>query len=340
VIVWLDSQLRADVYVRPARVAGPGIYPPLAAEVPELVRSTPGVEAVDVFSGVEFLYEGQRASIGGEDIDFLYRYGRLRFMAGEDRDSIIRSLKGQNRVAVTQTFANKHGLRAGDRIVMPLGEHRVPVTVAGIYYDYTTERGFVLMDRAVLLRYLPGQPPTNLAIYTSLGADQGAVLREIRNRIGPYGAEAAPNAVLRRGAVEIFDRTFAVTYALEGIAIIVAMLGAASSLLAMVLDRRREFGLLQYLGGAARQIRRMILLEAGMIGLLSNLLGVALGFALSLVLIYVVNVQSFGWSIQFHPPFLLLSAALLLVWCVTIVAGVYPARVASRLKPVDVIHEE
>jgi putative ABC transport system permease protein len=146
--------------------------------------------------------------------------------------------------------------------------------------------------------------------------------------------------VLRKQAVEIFDRTFTVTYALEGVAILVAMLGAANSLLAMVLDRRREFGLLQYLGGAAAQIRRMILVEAFFIGLMANILGLALGFALSLVLVYVINLQSFGWSIQFHPPMLLLSAALLLVWCVTIVAGIYPARVASRLNPIDVIHEE
>jgi putative ABC transport system permease protein len=150
----------------------------------------------------------------------------------------------------------------------------------------------------------------------------------------------APNDVLRRGAVEVFDRTFAVTYALEAVAIVVAMLGAANSLLALVLDRRREIGLIRYLGAAAGQVRRMILMEAGLIGLLAGSLGLALGMALSLVLIYVVNKQSFGWTIQFHPPVLLLAGALLLVWAVTVLAGVYPARFAARLQPVEVIHEE
>ena len=82
------------------------------------------------------------------------------------------------------------------------------------------------------------------------------------------------------------------------------------------------------------------MLEAGFVGILGNLLGLALGFVLSLLLIFVVNKQSFGWTIQFHPPVGLLSAALLLVWSATVLAGLYPARIAARLNPSEVIHEE
>ena len=121
---------------------------------------------------------------------------------------------------------------------------------------------------------------------------------------------------------------------------VVAMLGAANSLLALVLDRRREIGLIRYLGAATGQVRRMILMEAGLVGLLAGSLGLALGMALSAVLIYVVNKQSFGWTIQFHPPGALLGAAVLLVWLVTVLAGLYPARVASRMNPIEVIQEE
>jgi putative ABC transport system permease protein len=121
---------------------------------------------------------------------------------------------------------------------------------------------------------------------------------------------------------------------------VVAMLGAANSLLALVLDRRRELGVLRYLGASTAQIRRMILTEAAFLGLLAMLVGLALGFALSLLLVFVVNKQSFGWTIQFHPPYALLAAALVLVWCVTVLAGIYPARVAARTNPIDAIHEE
>ena len=150
----------------------------------------------------------------------------------------------------------------------------------------------------------------------------------------------APNSELRRNAIAIFDRTFAITWALEAVAIVVAMLGAANSLLALVLDRRRELGLLRYLGASTAQVRGMILTEAGLLGALAILLGLALGFALSLLLIFVVNKQSFGWTIQFHLPWALLGGALALVWLVTVLAGIYPARMATRLDPLDAIREE
>ena len=127
----------------------------------------------------------------------------------------------------------------------------MPVTVAGIYYDYSSERGWVIFDRSTLLKYLPNQPVTNLAIYLRKEAGAAGVRHAVEARLAKYGVVVAPNQALRQNAVTVFDRTFAITYALEGVAIVVAMLGAANSLLAMVIDRRREFGLLRYLGAAA-----------------------------------------------------------------------------------------
>ena len=108
----------------------------------------------------------------------------------------------------------------------------------------------------------------------------------------------------------------------------------------MVIDRRREFGLLRFLGGATAQIRRMILFEAGLVGLLANVAGLILGLLLSLVLIYVINKQSFGWTIQFHWPIAVLLSALTLVYAATVLAALYPARMATKLVPIEVIHEE
>ena len=273
-------------------------------------------------------------------MDIVRRYGRLRFLPGENRDAILRSLPRHDLAIASEPFANKYQLRAGDRLTIPIGERSVTLTIAGIYYEYSSSQGYLILDRGTLLKYLPGQPATNAAIYLAPGADRDRVLRDLQLRTAAYGVSVAPNQTLRRAAIDIFDRTFAITWALEAVAIVVAMLGAANSLLALVLDRRRELGLLRYLGASASQVRGMILAEAAFLGLLAALLGLALGFALSLLLIFVVNKQSFGWTIQFHPPFGLLGAAVLLVWCVTVLAGLYPARVAARLNPMEVIHEE
>jgi len=216
----------------------------------------------------------------------------------------------------------------------------VTLAVAGIYYDYSSSQGFLIVDRSTLLKYLPDQPASNAAVYVERNVDAETVRQTLRQRMAGMNVAIAPNGELRRATMIVFDRTFAITWALEAVAIVVAMLGAANSLLALVLDRRRELGLLRYLGASARQVQGMILTEAAMLGLLAAGLGLALGFALSLVLIFVVNKQSFGWTIQFHPPGGLLAAAVVLVWCVTVLAGLYPARVASRVNPVEAIWEE
>jgi putative ABC transport system permease protein len=341
VLVWLDQQLRADLYVRPAGRTGAGQFPALSPQLPSRVAAVPGVEAVDIFHGMEFRYRGQPAMLGAGDVDIVRRYGRLRFLpSSRSRDSILRSLPHRDNVVISEPFANKHNVHAGDRITLPLGERNVTFTVAGVYYDYSTELGWVILDRSTLLQYLPAQAITNLAVYLQSGVDATSVRHRIEAAVAGYRIVVAENRTLRSAAVVVFDRTFAITYALEAVAIVVAMLGAANSLLALVLDRRRELGLLRFLGAAPAQIRRMVLIEAAFLGLLADLLGLALGFALSLLLIYVVNKQSFGWTIQFHPPVGLLAGALSLIWLATVAAGLYPARVAARLNPIEVVHLE
>ena len=148
------------------------------------------------------------------------------------------------------------------------------------------------------------------------------------------------NRELRVEAIRIFDRTFAITYALEAVAVGVAVMGIAGALLVLVMDRRREIGLLRFLGAATGQVRKLILVEAGLLGLLANLVGLALGFALSLILVYVINKLSFGWTIRFHWPIAVLLGGLTVVYVATILSGLYPARIAVRLNPLEVVHEE
>ena len=129
--------------------------------------------------------------------------------------------------------------------------------------------------------------------------------------------------------LRIFDATFAITYALEAIAIFVAIMGVATTLLTLVLERRRELTMLRLAGASRGQIRRMVVIEAAMLGILSQGVGLAVGVVLSLILIYVINVQSFGWTIQFHLPLGFLAQSTLLIAVTTALAGLYPARVAT-----------
>ncbi len=162
--------------------ASAGIYPAIAGDVPAIIRQTPGVAEVDVFHAFDFRYQEQRATFGGGIMDIVRRRRALRFLSGS-ADEILKSLAGHDRAIVSEPFSVKHRVRVGDVLRIPLGARVVPLTVAGIYYEYSSDRGYVLVDRATLLRYLPDQPITNIAVYTAADADKTKVRYDLEFRL-------------------------------------------------------------------------------------------------------------------------------------------------------------
>jgi putative ABC transport system permease protein len=138
------------------------------------------------------------------------------------------------------------------------------------------------------------------------------------------------NGALRAEVLRIFDRTFAITWALELVAVTVAVLGIVATLVTLIVERGRELAMLRLVGAERWQIRRMVVIESAVVGGISQLIGLGVGVALSLVLVYVINVQSFGWSIQFHVPVMLLLQLSALLVLATAAAGVFPAHRAAR----------
>jgi ABC-type transport system, involved in lipoprotein release, permease component len=339
VLLWMDDQLRADLYVRPAGAGSADRHPVMSPEVPDLIEKVPGVAAVDRFRALRISYHGLPATLGAGETQVALRFGRTRFLSGTREEALSR-LPGGDSVIVSEPFANKHKVGKGDFVELALGGTTRRFEILGVYYDYANERGTIMMDRSTLLKYLPDPSPSSVAVYLEPERDIETVRAELERAVAGRRVLITSNRALRREAIRIFDRTFAITYALEAVAVAVAVMGIGGALLALVVDRRREFGLLRFLGASAGQVRQLILFEAGLLGLLANLAGFVLGAALSLVLIYVINKQSFGWTIQFHWPVAVLLAALSLIDAATIAAGLYPARVAARLRPVEVIHEE
>ena len=340
VLLWMEDQLPADLYMRPAGSTGPDRHPTISADLVETIAHLPGVAAVDRLREYEISYDGMPAGLASIELNVLRSYHNVDFLSGRSADAVLADLRDQNAVIVSEPFSNKHHLRAGDFITLPMGEARVSFRIADIYYDYSSERGTILMDRQTLLRYLPDPAPSNLAIYVSPAISIADARATIEHATAGRRLLLFTNRDLRSEALRIFDRTFAITYALEAIAVVIAVMGVAGALLALVIDRRRELGLLRFLGAAAAQIRKLIVVEAALLGALATAAGVTLGFALSLVLVFVINKQSFGWTIRFHLPMEVLLGALTLVFVATVLAGFYPANVAIRLRPIEVVHEE
>jgi putative ABC transport system permease protein len=340
VLLWMGDQLPADLYMRPAGDPAADRHPTISPELSDTIAALPGVAAIDRLREYEISYDGLPAGLGSVELRVLRSYHKADFLSGRPTNEVLAELRDANAVIVSEPFANKHHVHAGDSITLPLGAAKATFRVADIFYDYSSERGVILMDRSTALRYLPDPAPSNLAIYVTPDASLQTVRAEIEQASIGHRVLIFSNRDLRREALRIFDRTFAITYALEAVAVIVAVMGVAGALLALVIDRRRELGLLRFLGAASSQIRKLIMVEAGLLGLLATFAGVALGFVLSLILIFVINKQSFGWTIRFHWPVAIILGALSVVYAATVLAGLYPANVAVRLNPIEVVHEE
>ena len=338
--VWMNNQLKADLFIAPAMNPSADRHPTLDVALSEKLAALPGVAGVDRFREYEVSYQGLPAILGVGDTLGPHPLGKVEFFSGRSTEQVNSELRAADNVIISEPFANKHQLRAGDTITLPLGHEQVRFRIVDVFYDYGTEKGFMIIDRTRALRYLHDPAVSNMAVYLAPEANVDEVRAEVERVAAGHNLVIYTNRSLRAQAIQIFDRTFAITYALEVVAVIVAVIGIAGAMLALVIDRRRELGLLRFLGAAVSQVRKLILVEAGLIGLLANIAGLALGIVLSLLLIFVINKQSFGWTIRFHWPIAVLLGALSLVYVATVLAGFYPARVATSLNPIEVVHEE
>jgi putative ABC transport system permease protein len=336
VIYWVGQTLQADLYMSTARRSSLDTQSSISQELEKVVMSHPAVAAVDRFRTLNLLYDERLTVLGTGDFGVLLDHGNLVFKEPADGRAALRGAIGKDAVVASESFALKAGKRAGDTVRLLTPHGPADFRLAAVYFDYTTDRGVVVMDRGTFTRHFGEQRPTSLTVYLRPGSDPLAVRAELMAKLGErHRVFIHTNASIRDEVLRIFDSTFAITYALEAIAVFVGILGVTGTLLTLILERRRELTSLRLVGADRRQIRKMVVIEAAMIGVVSQVLGWVAGLGLALILIYVINVQSFGWTIQFYVPSLFLLQSSLALFIATAVAGLYPARLAAAVRPVE-----
>ena len=331
---WVGQTLQGDLFVATGDRAPLGPAVTISAATERRLAAHPAVAAIDRFSNVDLPYgpDHDLIILGAGDFEVLLEHGGLLFKTPTDGRAAMRRAVGADAVVVSESFAIKHDVVVDDRIELDTPQGARPFQVVAVYYDYSSDRGLVVMDRTTFARHYGAQRPTGLTLYLEPDADPEAVREQLLAGVGSdHRLFIRTNAALRTEVLRIFDATFAITYALEAIAIFVAIIGVAATLVTLTLERRRELAMLRLVGAGRGQIRRMVVIEAAMLGMISQGVGLLVGVVLSLILIYVVNVQSFGWTIQFHLPLGFLAQSTLLIAVTTALAGLYPARIATRL---------
>ncbi len=340
VVAWADDTLRADLFVKPMGLGDASTDATFSPSVAATVAQLPGVAAVDTFRALELPFRGRITNMGVTNLASLAARNKLRFIGVADAGELARTLPGTTGVLISEPFATKFRLGRGDHFAIDTPAGLTTFTVAAIYNDYSSDAGVFLLDSATYRRLYHDDSINSLAVYAKPGTDLAALRTAIIRSTAPLKIDAETTRELRALVISIFNRTFAITYALYIISITIAVLGVVSTLFALVLERRREIGLLRYLGLRARDVRRMVYVEAGFIGLLGGLGGAIVGVLLALLLIFVINRQAFGWLIELHMPYDFLAEAVVLVIVAALIAGIYPAGVAARIRTAEAVRSE
>ena len=341
VAIWVSQTLASDLFLSPASGKSGASFGRIPDEAIEIVRGVAGVDEVDPFLAFGATRNGVPFTIGSGLFSFIAKHGNLPLVDGRETRKVFTDALGKDEAMISEPYAEKFHVKTGDFVELPTDRGPARVRVAGIYTDYSNDRGTVTLDRAHFQKLWPLTGAVSIAVTLKEGVSPEEGARRVSAALqGRYALRVRTNATLRRLVLRIFDRTFAVTYALEAVALAVAVLGVLNTLTALVLERRREIGLLRVLGASAARVKRAVRYEAAAIGSLGVVMGVLSGGAMSLVLVHVINRQSFGWTIAMHPPWGFLATALGLVLLATLAAASRPAGLAAATDVAAALKEE
>jgi putative ABC transport system permease protein len=328
---WLEAVLPAQVYFRTTHA---GDTSGLDPGFEERVRALPQVARAQFLRSGRIVLDPARPPIvliarEGAEKTFPLLGGRYQRRPGDPPA-----------VWVSEAVVDLYGFAPGARIEIPLLQKNHPVVVAGVFRDYARQHGALLIERADYIALTGDRAANDGALWLAEGATPAAAMQALRALPGGGQLDMAEPGEIREMSLRIFDRSFAVTYAMEAVAVLVGLFGLSSSLGAIVLARRREFGMLRHLGLTRAQIRGMLAAEGGLLALVGSAAGLAAGAAISLVLVYVVNRQSFHWSMELHPPYLLLAGFAALLVALAVVTAVVSGREAMGMGPVRAVRED
>lgn len=337
---WVGQAITADIILSPATAAVSGWDCFLPPEVITDANKHPDVEAIDMIHVSEIEYEGRPVLLWAAVTPVLLHQSQFSFVRGDEAE-IIEKVTNRGEVIVSETFSFKFGFREGQNLLLQTPQGPKQFRIAGIFYDYTTENGMIIIDLGVYRTIWKDLRINRAALFLKDPSRLGEVRKEMVERFsGRYQILAVSNRQLRDEILHIFDQTFSIAHALKVIAFVVAILGIVNSMLALVIERERDFGILRAIGTFKRQIRKMTLLEAQLMGMVSFFLGAPSGILLSMVLIYVINKQSFGWTIRFFPVPSVFIQSLVLVVVAAFLAGLIPAHAAAKKRVAEVVKME
>ena len=320
---WVEQTLKADIFIEPRIKTESKLGLGLSSEAVEKLRKIPQVLAVDDFIEQPILYKGLRTNLGAGNPDTLLKYGNLRFTDNMTPQETLGSmLKSNYNIIVSESFSNRFHVRKNDTIKLSSPDGYLSLHIVGVYYDYSSELGYIIMSKAFYRKCYHDNSTSNIAIYIRPGISTEKIRQIITKKLGlNTPLVIRTNKELREEVLRIFDNTFSITRVLLFVSIFISALSVTISLLTMVSELETDFTLMRYLGSSVSDIRQIILCQAAWVGLLGASMGILNGYLLSLLLIFVINKQAFHWTIEFQWHWFTITELFVAIFLGSLIAG-------------------
>ncbi|MGA1871099.1 MAG: FtsX-like permease family protein [bacterium] len=330
VYIWTVQTLKADLYVTSAIRFSRGTGDRMQGAIEGMVKGIEGVAQTGPYRFMLMNYNNMKIGCASQDFDVFIQRGNIWFKNRGNTKEILENTREADGVLISENLELKYGLKEGDYITLNTPTGRRSFLIHGIYYDYSNDVGVVLMDRGLYKRVWNENYISTLGVYLHPHADAKKVAQSLRKAVGTSDYLLIMRGQeLRDKAMETFKQSFRIFFALEIIAMIIALLGITNSLIISIMHRQREIAVLRSIGALKKQIRHTIILEAVFMGLIGNILGIFAGVAISFIMIFIITKQSFGWSIQYSPQALNLIMSIGPVLIISMLAGHIPAHKAA-----------
>jgi putative ABC transport system permease protein len=338
VVNWLENGLKADIYVSAPSLVSNSNDAIIPYYIRDSIMNMKEVKNINYYSEFKLYQDGRLINILASGFtDPKAKDFRLK---GSDNEEINRKFR-EGEVLVTEPYAYKNKISEGDIIKLKTDEGYKDFKVAGIYYDYTSDKGFVSIEYSVFQRYWKSKGLSGIAVFIKNEGDANTV-KDMINSLAGDNVELIirSNKFLRDSSIQIFDRTFIVAKVLQLLSVVVAFIGILSTLMSLQLERNKETGVLRALGLLPSQLFRISSLQSVLIGLISGLLALPLGALLAYILVFIINKRSFGWTMQLSLEPGIMYEAMILAVVAAVLAGLYPGYRISKISPSAALREE
>lgn len=340
---WLDTTLGADIYVSPPQLTATRATANVEPAIADRVRALDGVDRVVTGRNVNVTAPEYTdlppVNLTVADGEVVSRPRRFAWTSYDGADYWRALSRGA--IMVSEPFAFKRDITPeNNTLTLMTDRGEQSFEVIGVYFDYSSDQGTVFMADAVYRQYFDDPFISTLAIFLTPDASSDAVIEATRAAVRETELIVQSNRALRDSVFTVFERTFAITAALRLLSTVVAFIGILSALMALQLEQTRQFGVMRAVGMTGRQLWNFTLLQTGAMGVTAGALALPIGVALAYVLIYVINVRSFGWTMQLQlsvDEFILAFGVAVLA---ALAAGLYPARRLSQLVTARALRSE